>query len=139
MDLERALRTHGHRVTEPRRVVWEVLSATDGHLNAQEIAELVRARDSGINVSSVYRTLTLLTDLALVRESRLGDEASTWEVAHPDDAIHLVCSRCGTVRHHHTELIEDLRHQLAGRGGFRTASIDVRVDGHCLTCAEPDD
>ncbi len=116
--------------------MWEVLASTGRHLNAQEIAERVHARDPGINVSSIYRTLALFTELDLVRESKLSDDASTWEPAHGDAAIHLVCGGCGTVLHHDTELIDRLREQLSELDGFHTESIDVRVDGRCRGCGE---
>lgn len=134
MDLDATLREHGHRVTRPRSVVWQVLADTDGHLNAQEITEQVQALDPGINQSSIYRTLALFTEIELVRESRLGD-AATWERSHGDAVIHLVCDRCGTVYHHHAPSIDRLRRELATHPAFVTDTIDVRVTGHCVGCA----
>lgn len=113
-----------------------MLTSTDRHLNAQEIAERVHDRDPGINVSSVYRTLTLFAGLDLVRESRLGDDASTWETAHGDTVIHLVCERCGTVHHHDADVVETLRSQLLRGARFRADHIDVRVTGRCAACVD---
>jgi Fur family ferric uptake transcriptional regulator len=110
------------------------LSRTDGHLNAQELTERVHAIDSGVNVSSIYRTLALFTEIDLVRESRLGD-SSTWERSHGDAVIHLVCNSCGTVDHHHTTSVEALRRELATHHSFTPDGIDVSVTGWCLSCA----
>lgn len=115
-------------------MVWDVLAATDGHLNAHEITERVQAVDPTVNASSIYRTVTLFTEIGLVRESRLG-EASTWERAHGDAVIHLVCSNCGTVRHHHAASIDELPSEIATAAGFTPDSIDVSVTGTCATCA----
>ena len=104
VDLEVELRTHGYRVTTARRVVWDVLSAAGDHLTAPSITSRVHAVDPSINGASVYRALTLFAELGLVRESRYED-ASTWEPFHDDAAIHLVCSECGQVMHHNTELV----------------------------------
>ena len=133
--MEAALRAHGHRVTRPRHVVWQVLTATDGHLNAHELTERVHDIDPGVNVSSIYRTLALFTEIDLVRESRLGD-AATWERSHGDAVIHLVCTGCGTVDHHHTTSVEVLRRELATEHSFAPEGIDVSVTGWCHTCAE---
>ena len=43
MELEDILRERDFRLTRPRRVVWEVLSESERHLSAAEIAELVAA------------------------------------------------------------------------------------------------
>lgn len=136
MDLEVALRSRDHRLTRPRQVVWDVLTAGSyTHLSAQEIADRVRVREPGINVSSVYRTLTLFAELGLVRESRRADgTASSWEPTHGDDVIHLVCSGCGVVRHHALPLIHDVRHQVARVEGFRVDGLDVTAGGVCERC-----
>ncbi|HUF97705.1 MAG TPA: Fur family transcriptional regulator [Ilumatobacter sp.] len=134
MDLEVALRSQDHRVTRPRQVVWDVLTDAHGHLSAQEIADEVSAREPGINVSSVYRTLTLFAELELVRESRRADGGSSWEPSHGDDVIHLVCSSCGVVRHHASPLVNELRHEVAHVPGFHVAGLDVAANGVCERC-----
>ena len=58
--LRAALEMEGHRMTAPRRAVWDVVSAADRHLTADEIAARVRVEDPDINLSSVYRSLALL-------------------------------------------------------------------------------
>jgi Fur family ferric uptake transcriptional regulator len=133
VELETALRDHGHRVTRPRSVVWEVLATTDGHLSAQEITDRVHAVDAGVNASSIYRTLGLFAEIGLVRESRLGD-ASTWERAHGDAVIHLVCATCGVVQHHHASSVDSLPRELEQAIGFAAEGIDVRVTGRCASC-----
>lgn len=134
VELDTALRDHGHRVTRPRSVVWEVLTTTEGHLNAQEITERVRGLDEGVNPSSIYRTLALFTEIGIVRESRLGD-AATWERAHGDNVIHLLCSGCGTVQHHHASSIDALPTEIARQAGFQPDGIDVSVTGTCRSCS----
>ncbi len=133
VDLEVELRTHGYRVTTARRVVWEVLSATGDHLTAPSITSRVHAVDPSINGASVYRALTLFAELGLVRESRYED-ASTWEPFHDDAAIHLVCSECGQVMHHNTELVPRLRRAIQVTTDFAPDEIDVRVSGRCGHC-----
>lgn len=127
------MRSHGSRVTSARRVVWDVLTAAGEHLNAQAITDRVHAIDATINESSVYRTLTLFAELGLVRESRL-DDVATWEPFHEDTAIHLMCSQCGSVVHHDTDLVQQLRRALERDAAFEPDEIDVRVTGRCGDC-----
>lgn len=135
MLLDSTLRASDHRMTRPRRVVWDVLNSTSRHLSAAEIIAAVHELDPGINTSSVYRALGLFASLDLVRESRLTDDASTWEVAHPDDVIHLVCSLCGGTSHLSTHAVGALRSELGTGSDFHAAGIDVRVTGTCASCA----
>lgn len=130
-----ALRDAGHRVTRPRRAVWSVLRDADGHLTVDELAERVQRHEPGVNVASVYRALDVFADLDMVRESRLGDEeASRWEIAHPDEHFHLVCEDCGRIDHHVGTLVEQVREHLADGHGFQPRDVELIVTGTCADC-----
>ncbi|MBW3577974.1 MAG: transcriptional repressor [Actinobacteria bacterium] len=130
------LREHGYRLTQPRQLVWDVLREAGDHLTAEEIADRVQRRSPGINLASVYRSLALLSDLELVRESRLGESgAARWELAHPDEHFHLVCETCGEVAHHVGNLVEQVRQHLSAGHGFHVDSVELVVTGRCAECA----
>ena len=135
-ELAEALRSAGHRLTGPRRAVWSVLTTSGTHLTAEEIASRVQAEDPGVNLSSVYRSLSLLSELGLVRESSLGGNGpSHWELAHPDEQFHLRCSRCGRVEHHAGDLVGRVRDHLATDHGFQAIRVELLVSGLCRSCA----
>ena len=139
MEIGALLRARGQRLTEPRRLVWEVLSSANRHLTAQQIAERVHEANPSINVSSIYRTLSLLAELDLIRESQLGvDGASRWEPAHPDDTFHLVCQACGEVEHHAGEMVQRVRAHLDGDHGFRATAVELVATGTCAACTGRD-
>ncbi len=134
-DLGVVLRDHGYRLTSPRWLVWSVLRSAGGHLTAEEIARSVNEADPTVNVSSVYRSLTLFEELDLVRESHLGiDGSARWEVSHPDDHFHMVCRKCGAVDHHVGELVDQIRTHLGEHHGFTTDNVDLVVSGVCQNC-----
>jgi Fur family ferric uptake transcriptional regulator len=134
-ELGSLLRDHGFRLTSPRWLVWSVLRSANGHLTAEEIAAQVHQADPTINISSIYRSLTLFEDLDLVRESHLGiDGSARWEIAHPDDHFHMVCRKCGTVDHHVGELVEQIRSHLGDHHDFAADNVDLVVTGVCEQC-----
>lgn len=136
-EVAEVLREHGYRLTRPRRIVWDVLRRAESHLTAEEIAERAQQASPGVNLASVYRSLALLSDLDLVRESRLGEgEAARWEVAHPDEHFHLVCESCGEVTHHGGDLVEQVRDHLGRAHGFAVDSVELVVSGRCVRCAD---
>lgn len=134
MDVAQSLRGQGYRLTPQRELVWEVLRSADDHLTAEDIHERVVRSAPDFNVASVYRTLTLLTQLGLAKEVRLGEGPAHWEIAHPDDEFHLVCRVCGGVDHHHGDMVETVRVHLSGRHGFTTEGVDLVVHGVCARC-----
>jgi len=134
-ELGLVLRDHGYRLTSPRWLVWSVLRSAGGHLTAEEIAALVNEADPTVNISSIYRSLTLFEDLDLVRESHLGiDDSARWEIAHPDDHFHMVCRKCGAVDHHVGELVDQIRSHLGDHHEFDVDNIDLVVTGVCSSC-----
>lgn len=135
-DLDRLLRGTGHRVTAARRLVWDALQSAGGHQTATEIADRVNVADPNVNLSSVYRTLSLFSELELVRESKLGvDGTSSWEPIHSDDHFHLVCRKCGKVDHHTDSVVGRTRDHLAGDHGFQAETIELVATGLCRSCA----
>lgn len=131
-DLEQELRRHGHRVTRPRRAVWEALHRAPGHVTVEELASDV---EDAADVASVYRALALFEELGLARTSRLGDsDASRWELAHPDEHFHLVCRDCGEVDHHVGTLVESIREHLQGDHRFEVEGVELVVTGRCASC-----
>lgn len=134
--LRAALEREGHRLTAPRRAVWDVVAGADSHLTADEIAARVRAIDPEVNLSSVYRSLGLFAEIGLVRVSSLdAGGAAHWEPAHPDDEFHLRCRNCGRVDHHTGDLVGRVRHHLEDEHGWVTEQVELLVTGLCPDCS----
>lgn len=133
-DVDDVLRSAGYRVTVPRQLVWRVLEEASGHLTAEQIADRIQDRDDTVNLASVYRALALLSDLELVRETRLGDGTARWEVAHPDEHFHLVCRICDRITHHEGTLVQMVAEHLRAGHDFQPQSIELVVTGVCGDC-----
>jgi Fur family ferric uptake transcriptional regulator len=138
IDVAHRLRSQGYRLTPQRQLIWEALRsahAQGAHLSAEAIHGRVSATVADLNVASVYRTLTLLSELGLATEVQLGDGRGYWELAHADDAIHLHCRHCRRVDHHQGELVSRIRSHLHDDHRFVVEDVDVVVHGLCEDCA----
>ena len=112
------LRARGRRLTRQRRMIWEVLAAEpDRHLSAHEVTERVRAEVPSVTPSTVYRTLDVLV-----------------EPAHEHPHHHLVCERCGAVRHVHDDVIGDLPDRIEAASGYALARRELTLFGLCPAC-----
>lgn len=123
----------GHPWTRPRSAVLRILVAALTPLTVDEIHASVahRAPRSGVNLSSVYRTLHLLCALRVVRRVHLGDRAQRYELAeeYRGHHHHLLCERCGR--------IEDVRRcPVEGVNlGVAVRSHSLELSGLCAGCA----
>src|SRR5713101_7866229 len=67
LSAEGALRTRGLRSTMPRRVILDVVRATDTHPTAAIVFERVRRRHPRVSLATVYRNLRRLAAEGLLR------------------------------------------------------------------------
>ncbi len=135
IELGDELRARGYRVTRPRRAVWDVLRAADGHLTVEQVTARIGETGTEVDLASVYRTLSLFEELGLARASRLGDsEAGRWELMHPDEHFHLLCEVCGEVDHHVGSLVARIREHLDVGHDFEVRGVELTVRGVCSRC-----
>ena len=138
-ELATLLRERGYRLTGPRLVVWNTLVSSGGHMTADEIADEARSVDPTVNLSSVYRSLSLFSDLGVARETKLGrGSGSHWELAHPDEQFHLRCENCGRVQHHTGSLVAGIETHLVEHHRFIPTRIELLVSGLCDRCGGSD-
>lgn len=90
-DWEEQLRARGYRLTPQRRAVLEAVEELRHATPDQVYAHL---QDTGINLSTVYRTLELLDDLELIHHAHLSERAPTYHAAGSHTHSHLVCRGC---------------------------------------------
>lgn len=123
------------RWTQQRDVLLDVIDHATGHLDADAVYRLARARDPRISLATVYRTLGLLKQHGLVDEIHLSEEHHHYEVRTADEHYHFVCTSCGAVLEFSGEPVRRLREALRGEYGIVVQSIDLDVAGLCARCA----
>ena len=127
------LRARGYRLTPQRELVLDAV-ATLGHATPDEIADRVRATASGVNISTVYRTLELLEELGLVTHTHLGHGAPTYHAADDADHLHLVCRECGGVEEVAPRVLDQAAQQIADKHGFAVDASHFAIFGMCAGC-----
>jgi len=118
--LIKALKKEGLRYTHQRQDIWDELSASDEHRDAEEI--YLALYNSGLKVSraTVYRTIDVLVKNNLVRKLDLGDGRARYEnkmdTAHHD---HLICVQCGKIEEFMDNVIENRQEVIVENFGYR--------------------
>jgi Fur family ferric uptake transcriptional regulator len=133
-DWHERLRARGYRLTPQRQLVLEAVAEL-GHATPEEIVTAARRTASGINISTVYRTLELLEELGLVQHTHLGHGAPTYSVASDHDHVHLVCRDCGGVEEAPPAVVEPIVLELASTRGFQVDVGHFAVFGRCRECS----
>jgi Fur family transcriptional regulator, ferric uptake regulator len=132
VDWHHELRARGYRLTPQRKLVLEAVARL-GHATPDDISGVVR--DTGVNISTVYRTLELLEELGLVQHTHLGHGAPTYSVASESDHVHLVCRDCGAVDEAPPTVVATVVEELAATRGFQVDVGHFAVFGRCRSCS----
>jgi Fur family ferric uptake transcriptional regulator len=128
------LRARGLRWTPQRRVLVDVLSSASGHVTGSELVERCRAVDPGTVPSTVYRTLSVLEELGLVRHSHGHDGREEYHVLPEAEHGHLHCTRCGRTWELPLAEAEAFVGGLWATRGFEVEVSHLSVGGLCPDC-----
>jgi Fe2+ or Zn2+ uptake regulation protein len=132
---EHQLRKAGRRLTPQRRLILDILSKADAHLDAQAIYERARVRESRLSLATIYRTLSILKETGLVHELHLDAEHHHYELAGKEEHSHLVCLGCGCVIEVDNAAFFEAAMAVSQAHGFELASAQVELSGYCRECA----
>lgn len=128
------LRKHGYRLTPQRHMILSVIQEANEHLNIEQITERVQQRNPYVSLSTIYRTLELLKNLNLIRESHLPGGQPAYEAAEGQAHHHLICRRCHKTIHLDETLLGNLHEQLQEQYQFHGLTLDLVAAGYCSAC-----
>ena len=129
------LRQRGHRITRSRKAVIKVLDETDSYLQPEEILERAKGYYPSIGLVTVYRTLSLLSELGFIRRIHFADGCHGYARADLLHGHHLVCRLCqGAVEFPGSENIDPWVAQISKQTGFLVEDHILELLGVCSTC-----
>jgi Fur family ferric uptake transcriptional regulator len=128
------LRESGHKMTPQRMMILTSLRHASGHLSAADIYERVKAEYPYVDISTVYRTLTVLKEMRLISETHMGGGDATFEWVGSERHHHLICRRCNGVTQLDHQYLEQLGSRIAKDVGFRADIDHFAIFGLCAEC-----
>jgi Fur family ferric uptake transcriptional regulator len=95
-------------------------------------------RDSGdpVGLSTVYRTLSALSDAGILHVLDAADEAR-YRRCGGEVHVHLLCTACGKVTTDADPELPSLLQRAARRQRLRPTAFRIEIEGVCLDCAMP--
>jgi Fur family ferric uptake transcriptional regulator len=138
------LRKHSYRITMPRQVILGVLSNEEQHLSAEDVFLKVHKKYPDIGLTTVYRTLNLLTQIGLVVRFDFGDGKARYELSSGPEKKghhhHLVCTKCNRIIDYDDFIEEEeklfgkIEKVLSEKYDFEITDHLVRFYGLCEEC-----
>ena len=129
-NLEARCLAKGMRMTEQRRVVARVLSASADHPDVEELYRRCAKVDDRISIATVYRTVKLFEDSGIIERHDFREGRARYEQIPDTHHDHLINLRTGEVIEFRSEEIEKLQAEVARRLGYRL--VDHRLELYAL-------
>lgn len=117
------------RMTDQRRVIAAVLEESDDHPDVEELYRRASARDRGISLATVYRTVKLFEDSGILEKHDFGDGRARYETADRDHHDHLIDLTSGEVIEFVDKEIEALQEKIARKLGYRLKGHRLELYG----------
>ena len=130
-----ALGNAGYRLTEPRRVVAELVAARSGHFTANDLIADAQERDLGVGRATIFRALDLFTELEVLERIDLptGDHAYV-SCLPSHHHHHVICQRCGKVTEVEDLGLGEALAAMEDSSGWRVEKHRLELYGCCPDC-----
>jgi len=134
-ELEAVLKEKGYKLTGQRRLIIEAFNENPGHHTAQEIFDLVKEKLNGINFSTIYRNLELLSTLEIINKLQIESGISHYELQGSEHHHHIICKKCGATREIDICPYANLGEEQLNAIGFRATDHKFEIYGYCSRCS----
>ena len=138
------LQVQGYRLTIPREAIINILSKTSDHVSAEDIYMSIHKNYPSIGLTTIYRTLELLTQMGIVIKFDFGDSRTRYELTEDYGTKkhhhHLICNKCTKIIDYsdfvneELELVEKTEKELAQKYNFKVTGHVISFIGLCNDC-----
>ena len=128
------LAEQGLRVTNQRLAIFDAAFAQKEHFTAEQLLDYARTIDDSVSRATVYRTLPIMTESALLREVDIGsgekfyrtNENATAQVAQ------VVCIDCDKIFEISAPFMEWYGSTVSLKLGLKPVSQRLQVSAQCI-------
>lgn len=135
-DIESTLRNQGYKLTGQRRYIIDVFEQCPAHYTAQEIYEKVKAQNTNINFSTVYRNLELLCKLGIIHKLHISSGVNHFELKHSQHHHHVICLGCGDMQSIDLCPYSEMKNKELEELGFKPVEHKFEIYGYCKKCSK---
>ena len=135
-DFVEFLRKKNLKLTKQRKIIVDAILDSQEHFNVDILYEQIKKKYKNVSKSTIYRTMPLLIESGLLKQSLRCQAKEHYEHLHGEGFhIHFVCEKCGKIIEERSAEIEGFISMLALNNNFVINDTIVNVKGICEECA----
>ena len=136
--LKAQLNDRGLRFTSQRLKILKIFQALPKgeHWSAEELHTKLTQQSERISLSTVYRTLHMMTNMGILRELELAEGHKHYELnrSSSEHHHHLVCVYCNQTLEFPEEVVDKIGKKQADSMGYYVLDCQLTLYGVCPDC-----
>ncbi len=128
------LAARGLRLTRQRRAVLEAIAGAPSSLSALQVYDAARERCPELGLTTVYRTLEVLTEIGALRRVHGQEHCESFVPASAAHGHTVVCTSCGCVTEFTACDMHVVADAAAAETGYRITDHFLQLSGLCAGC-----
>lgn len=127
------LKEKGYKYTGKRIQILEFFASRDKYLTAKDVLEYLRQSYPTISFDTVYRNLSLFSDLGILEFTELsGERHFRFSCGTERHHHHFICLDCGKTKEIEMCPMNQIYEELMG---FTISGHKFEIYGYCQDCA----
>lgn len=126
------LKDFGLKSTKSRQHILDILENTKTPLTAEDIYKEVI--DDGLNLSTVYRTLTSFVDQSIVYKEIDKNGKAVYMIIKGEHKHVLICVKCGKHIYLNDCPYKEVNEKIFNDTGFEVENHNIEIYGLCKNC-----
>lgn len=126
-------------MTGQRRVIARVLSDAHDHPDVEEVYRRASTIDPNISIATVYRTVRLFEEAAILERHDFGDGRARYEQVGDSHHDHLINVKSGRVIEFENGEIESLQREIALKYGYKLVGHRLELYAVPLSSGDQDE
>lgn len=137
--IEDLLKNASLKNTKQRNIVLSIIEDVKEPITAEEIYRELIKKDNKINLSTVYRTLQVLTNKGVLLKILKGDGTAAYELNDLKHKHYITCCLCKNSVLIESCPVKELSENISKKTGFKVTGHSLQLTGICSKCLEKKD
>lgn len=128
------LQDQGYRITNPMKVIVDILSKSDHLLNPAEVYNQAKNINPKIGLVTVYRTLEKMEQSGLIDRVHMPDGCQSFFQSSEGHQHLLICTHCSRAEYFEGEDLNQFFQKIGERFGYDVRDHWLQLFGLCAEC-----